>query len=349
MQFISPLSLSRSFRGQFFCVTAFAACGYGLQGCAAVESTPRTPMTPADGLVYYLPKRHVLVTVTVSATGTSLTITATNAVPDLKASFVATIPRNHIGTSDGSIGVNTVGLLDSDSTAKTTSQLSDTLSSITGFIGGARGYSLNERSAGCGTGTYSKVLRILDNGTFDPVDKPMIKDGGGLCDFSFELTRLLDTPPSSAVVDTPPTKAAYGFFYRQLIPYKVIASRVGDANPREFIVLSPTGSKTHFLPLSIAGFGNNTGGFSFDSGVPTKYSQKVESEFVGLVALPATLITAYFKAIGNAFNVRKESLTAESQYLASQNALELARQRRDACIAALATDDLATIKVACSP
>jgi hypothetical protein len=321
---------------------AFVASGYGLEGCAGISSKKISSTAGADGLIYYLPQRNVLATVTVTDDGTTLLVSATESIPDLETPFVATVPRNLIGTSDSSIGINAVGLLHSDSSAKTTSQLSDIVEGIAGAAGASSGFrSFNQPDAGCTQkGTYSMVLKISSNGTFNSPNE--------FCGFTFELTPLveLNRLPEGAPTAPSESKSAPGLYYRQLIPYKVSAKRGND--PREFIVLSPTGSKTYFLPLARAVFANNTGEFTFENGVPTKYGQKIESELVGLVALPAQFIAAYFKAIGSAFTGRSESVTAQTQYLAAQNSLDAARAQREACLAALSTNDLGAIKVACS-
>jgi len=65
------------------------------------------------------------------------------------------------------------------------------------------------------------------------------------------------------------------------------------------------------------------------------------------VQLPATILTAYFDAIGNMFATRKKPLENQKAYLDSLNGLAIAEQKRRDCANAVETGDMTKIKQAC--
>lgn len=322
-----------------------------LSGCASIESTRVDSSHSGDGLLYFLPKRDIEVSVTVGDKKTlTLAAAASTAMPDFEHAFVAQVPRSAIGNVKGSVQINAQGLLHSESSSQITSSLTAVLQGAAGLAGGLQPFSElpPEPSQDCSIGTHSKIIKMSSrDGTW--VDPGSITFCG--ITFSVAAPTSLTGPASSALVPKATDQVASagerraGLFYRLAIPYVVTAK--GTNESREFMVFSPTGSRTYFLPVAAAAFGSNDASFTFDSGVPTKYGQTIQSEVVGLIGLPATLLQSYFKAIGDMFGSRKGSTENEKAYLEALNALSLARMKQQACSSAVAANDSARIAVDC--
>jgi len=323
---------------------SIAAMALGVSGCASVRSTPDSGAKQGDGLVYYLPEQRVVVTLTVNQGKHSLAITESTAFPDLSARFVANFRRNQLGKNKISLTTTTGGLLHGDSTSATTPQVTDVFKALaaTGAAIGVRKGVEKEvdkeiKPDPCALdGTYLR--------TFDPRTKPEV-----LCGYTIKTKAL--GPASSYESSEMPSVAEYGLYYRRPLPYLITVTRTGSEDPvAERIVLVPTkNSPVALLRASRALFATTTGKFVFSNGMPTQYEQELDSELLGLVKLPADVLTAYFTAIGSAFDGRKASITAESNYLAVQNAAAIQAEKTRACIAAVAGGDAAEITAACKP
>lgn len=314
-------------------------------GCASLTSTRvRQDNKSPDGLIYFLPTRDISVSVT-KAKDSPLTISVqtTDPIPDLDHAYVARVPRNQLGTSNGSIQVKG-GLLNSDSSSKLTSNLTSILQQVVGLGGLREGITFSQvdtvQEKECGLGTYSGVINVKQGNSVS------------LCGVKFGLQRVAATSSLPKPTQAGETSAS-GLFYRIPLPYIVKAEQAPapgqQARTQEFVVFSPSESPTYFLPAARTGFGTNDATFSFEYGVPTKYGQTIQSEMYGFVGLPASLVEAYFKAIGNVFNQRQGVAASERAYIEALNALTLSTERRGGCIAALSTDDLVKIRAACGP
>ncbi len=313
-----------------------------LGGCVSgIRSSRLEAGKAADaGLVYFLPDRDVVVTVvSVKDKGSELTVAASDAMPDPKAAYLATIPRNHTGTVDSTLAVNDRGLLDSDSSTSVTSSVADILSKLAvardlPFRGAER----TDPKVDCSLpGTY-RVTIPLGELPAEPVE---------FCDYRIEVQ------PSPARADLPLSvvnaggKAQPGLFYRIPVPYDVTLT--GHGSRRTYVVLSPTGSPTYFLPLAGSTFAASSGTLGFKDGVPTRYRQNIGNETVGLLSIPATVLQNYFAAVGAMFTVRKDAGDKEAAYLNQLNTLAVSEARRAACAKVAAeSNDVEEIKKACS-
>jgi|GEM_PF-3244414 len=298
------------------------------------------------GLVYYMPSKQVVVKLTVGSGKRTVSIDSTAAYPDTANRYVAQFRVNQLGKNKISIKTSESGLLTGESSTSTVSQVSDFFSSSAGTIGAARAPDAAANIAASVTpcdedGTYSWI--------FDPTvmnTPPTATD----CNIVVDIKRL--TKPKSSEPKTPSANtAASGFFYRRPVPYEVT---VKDNNPIApsgrsvaIVVLPTKQSAVEFLPVSQSFFAVNEGKFSFDNGMPTSYSQELDSEWLGLVKLPAEVLGAYFKAVGETFTAKKGVLSNEQQYLAQINTLAAQQLATRICMQALATQDTVKIKEAC--
>ena len=310
-------------------------------GCATgIRSSPiPTKGSAPEGLVYFLPKRDITVTIVVAKDkADEVTVTAADAMPDPTKGYVATIPRNDVGTVDSTLLVNERGLLDSDSTTSVTSSLTDILSKLGSL---AANPWLEVRPVRDGDdcplpGTYRRSFAATP-GSPGP--------GPHLCGYTVAIARAATDPATS--VDNHDKPNQHGLFYRVPVAYEVKVTK--DAVSRKYTVYSPTGSPTYFLPLARSTFATNTATLGFKDGVPTKYKQAIGNEAVALLSVPATVLENYFTAIGSVLTSKKGISEKEVAYLNQLNTLAVSEARRAACAKVAAeSNDVEEIKKACS-
>jgi len=310
-----------------------------LAGCASVESTPTDK--PGDGLVYYLPKKDIVVSVIREAAGKiTATISTTTAYADVGQPYVLNFKRNWVGNNELDVSVNSVGLLTS-AKSTTTSGIADVLKNLAGSVGAIHGLgAAPAAAAACPAGTYTYIYKA---GT-DPAaaDQP--------CGLKVTITRLIASKPTDGEVGErkdpkPLNSAASGFFYRQEEAYKVIvADPVLSSVNTSAVILSPSQSPVRFLPVERTLFSANKADFSFTDGIPSKYDQQADGELIGLLKLPADVISAYFAAVGSVFGIRKDTSTKEADALAASTKLEMAKVKYSACIKAIQDHDDALVQ-----
>lgn len=315
-----------------------SAVVYACTGCATYTSDVARSAHLDEGLVYYLPRKDVVVTVTVSAdaTSTSVGIDASAAYADRSRAFLLRYQRSPIAKNVMDIGVTAGGLLSSAS-ATSTVQLDQALASIANLAGmsGARGFAMTpapaEKCALPGTYVFSYPLEPEPNGV---VGKP--------CGISVSISRVADARVVPARPEEPGARA--GIYYRQLVPYRVKASGGASGIAKETIVFSPTGSPDLFLPLSRNLFANNESTLTLVEGALTGYKQDSDGELVALLKLPAAIISAYFAAAGSLFDAFSTRDSKEAAALTSAMKLELERLKYQACLAAVRNKDDEAIK-----
>lgn len=309
-----------------------------LSGCAAFSSTAVDNQTVTDGVVYYLPKRDILVTLAVDNTGksTSVTIGQTAAYPDLSQPYLLKHEYGLFSKHETDIAVSN-GLLTS-SKATTTSNISE----VAKAFGGAAGtLSFSKNTQGniskekmCAEGTH-KIL-IESKAAQYPV-----------CDVNISVDLL----GAQSIKDTTRTKgeAQSGVYYRANLPYKVSVLRDSPKLHEVSLVFSPSDSPRMFMPLAKGLFADTKGELGFQDGVLTTFKQTTSSELVGIFKLPADVLSSYFAAIGGVFTAFKTNDDGETASLASNLKLELAKKKYDACLAAIkAKDDALATSLNCS-
>ena len=305
-----------------------------LAGCASIDSTPTDK--PDDGLVYYMPKKDVMVTVVRDAAKTTVTVLATSAYADLEQPYVLNFKRNWIGKNEIAVGISSTGLLTS-AKSTTTSGISDALKNLASSISYAKGLSAPPTTApDCTVGTFTHSYTI---GAEIPAKSQP-------CGLTVKITRVAKSKFSGDVKEaqTPPkpkNQKNSGIFYRQEETYRVDV--VGDEGQHAVntsaYLLSPSQSPVRFLPIEKTLFASNQADFGFIDGIPTKYDQNADGELIGLLKLPADVIGAYFAAVGNVFDSLKSNSSKEVEALTANVKLELAKMKYAACIEALQTKD----------
>lgn len=313
-----------------------------LTGCASIESTPVDQ--PGDGLVYYMPRKDILVTVVRETAKTTVTVASTAAYADLERPYVLNFKRNWLGKNEIEVGVSSTGLLTSTKST-TTSGVGDALKNLASMLGATKAMAAPPPpvAAACPAGTFTYVYVISDGGKASSSTQP--------CGLNVTIARIASSKLSADVADahTPPKpkkQGVAGIFYRQEEAYRVDV--VGSANQHPVNVsatlLSPSQGPVRFLPIEKTFFASNKADFAFVDGVPTRYDQNADGEIVGLLKLPADVIGAYFGALGNVFSAFKETNNKESEALVASLKLELAKKKYDACVKAIEAKDDATIQ-----
>jgi hypothetical protein len=102
-------------------------------GCAVVSSYRTRLQAPEErGVSYYLPKKDVIVTLTIGqeTSAPTFSVPTTDAYPDTENRFLARHHQSWIGADTLAIGVNTRGLLDSKTTVDFKSQLPTIIENI---------------------------------------------------------------------------------------------------------------------------------------------------------------------------------------------------------------------------
>jgi len=303
-------------------------------GCTSINSTP-TDM-PGDGLVYFMPKKDILVTVVKAqpdskgSVGTTVTIASTSAYADQTQPYVLNFNRNLIGKNELNVGIGTSGLL-SSTKSTTTSGVTDALKNLAESLGTLHAKQLAAPAPACDTGTHTFLYSV------EPGDKAQ-----SACGMKVTVTRLAAQQQQAAPAASTPEASAppkskeqgyTGIFYRQEEAFLVVVG--GGALNSSAIILSPSLAKVRFLPIEKTFFGSNQADFGFVDGMPTKYDQNADGELIALLKLPADVIGAYFGAVGKVFDSFKAQDDKQADALASSLKLELAKKKYDACIEAI--------------
>jgi len=336
-------------------------------GCASIHSTPLpSGETTADGLVYHLPRRDVVVKVTVAAVpaparaGTTTEITAINvergpAYADISRRFALGFERSAFADHSIDVGISVDGLL-KKSDATYTATLAAALDIVAGSAGAAS--TRGQPSEPCKeVGVHIFVLPVPPRtDASDPPLNTMTDICGG--DMSVQI---LEQPEASCGSATAPaatcatqrlhdgTQARVGVFYRQSRPYTVKVSPINAGRYVEQTVLLPTRSPTRFLPMDRALFANTTAKVVFDDGEPTALVQSATGEGSEMLKLPAKLAQAYFAAVGAVLSGLTRSSTQQAEAAAAQARALAAQQQLALCRAAASARpaDPALVEAAC--
>lgn len=320
--------------------TSALLLGVGLlcAGCSSFSSKAILPSDSVEGLVYFLPKKDVLVTLTVAGGKlTGVTMVATAAYPDRSAAFELTHSSNGLAKNVTSFEVRN-GLLTS-TTGAMTSGVSDALKNLAASsaqIGGTRSATDTGDPKVCGN-DGNHVYRI-----------PSTETGRKICGIDITIEQLAPTLPAisaSTAEQFDVKQNRPGIYYRQVEGLLVVAQ--GQGLNAASIIHVPA-SPTYFLPAGRSFFANGGAEISLEEGVPTKFKRDSDNEVVALLKLPADVIAAYFSAVGGIFDAFKTSDSKETAALQESLTLESAKQKYAVCLSAIkAADDELISKLGC--
>ncbi len=284
---------------------AIALVSLQLNGCASVTSHPLQRGEQAAGLIYHLPKKYVKITYTVPAppsTARTVSIQPTVAYPDAAHRFVARFNRNEVGKNELNVAVNQSGLLTSGN-ATTTSKLADVLRQAAEVLGTFRTLSgiesADERTKGCNTpDTYETTFELAD----------LYDVGKKFCGISLRIM----SPRLPAAANTTASSGVSGFFYRSLRLHRVEIEIPGHEKEQVSLLL-PDESETHFIPVQAALFAMAKSELTFAEGMAIGSKIETESELIGLLKIPADVISGYASALGAGFTRRQTALQNDSK------------------------------------
>lgn len=315
--------------------------------CTSLSSTPLSDATDR-GLVYQLPRNDAVVTVVTERHAEedmvfvkSISIAAGPAHADRDAGeYVLRFNRSLIGDSNIDIGVTPDGLL-TKSNASATPKLVEALTTVaeTATKVTAQVAAL-PASAPVRTGKIntcnlpgSHQFRVPISAATAAERAPATPICGGVLEAT--VSKL---GSSSKVASVAADGWADGVYYRQSEPFVVtVKPEKGGSFGFESaaLVLSSSLANRRFLPFKGTLFGRNDARVGFVDGQPQSFVQTTDGELPALLKLPASLLQAYFAAVGALFNGFSARDKAEAGAIANDIQLELVKQKLTICMAAI--------------
>lgn len=312
-----------------------------LVGCAPIVSKPLSATATDEGLIYYMPKRDVVVTLTTNIASKLPTVSVSASTPyaDVSKRFVLMVEGTPTGKRSTDVMVTSNGLLTSSS-AKIESEVGEIVANIATTAGSTPSLATTQTTDNCDVfPNYSTLIPVPKSNSISSID---------FCGFTVTIKPLLiaslDDIETSRIIEN---KQVAGYFYRQDLPYQVkVISKMAAGNNTilDAIVNSPSHAPVQFIPVSKAFFADNDNLVKFDNGILTQYKEVKTSELLGLTSIPADIIAKYFDAAGKLFGFRNIDNTNKLSEINSELRLEIARQRFDSCITAIRANDTATIE-----
>ncbi|MBT0964231.1 hypothetical protein [Denitromonas iodatirespirans] len=323
------------------------ACALAVGACSNVSSNRIVSSSVGQhGLVYYMPKRDFIVTIEVEKPDKSIerikaiTLDVTDAYPDLEHAFVLKHHNSAINTHTSHYRVTTSGLLDGAASSDVKSNFGAAGDALGGLIGTitTKTVSVTDTTpkAPCTAGTH------IFTGEREEISKL------GPCGLTLTITPLgheADDAQAMAQKNLA-VGSAEGIYYRQALPYRMQLSGVfGNQHvDKARIVFNPTGAPIQSLEVASGLFADSQSTWNFDNGSPKESKVVTNGEVVGVLVLPAKVIGAYFKAVGEVFSAFSATDSAEAKALGARTTLEMAKLKSEACIKAIEAKDEDLIK-----
>jgi hypothetical protein len=353
-----------------------------LTACAVVQSrvVDDTKATP-DGVVYYMPRRPFLVTVTTPAATTAVpnpsstvAIAQGTAEAHLKHRFVLSQGTNLVGKAEFNIAVGTNGLLktsNSTATSEVTTALQNAVTSAGTLVGvatappglhGANPLLVSAQIAlptnGCpppGTSYQYPLYPEIVSLPGDP-NAQLTNFCGYQVSWKLAAGGKTSYPPNQNFTDANPLGVS-GIFYRHELPYDVSVIGPKDTNGNATVAVSvltsPDESEIDFFPVKESFFASNDAKLTITDGVLTGVDQTTDGEVTAALGLPSTVLSNYTSAIGQIFgnlttNVGdvQKLLAAQQSVLAAQQSLALSQAQIAVCRSTIAANPLAGLSAA---
>ena len=331
---------------------------FAVVSCSSVSTKQiEKPEEAQAGLVYFLPKKDVTITVTIpedSKTKPSISIGTSDAYPNLERAFKLNTNRNLLANNLLDISVNDKGLLEK-ANITLTSQVKESLENLAESIAFTDDTALDKDLSAleqgdatklCKAGTYS-IMQAVPNS--EPEGNYYSADTD--CPIILSIKKLGNAPSSGSVYKPSASwLSASGVYYATNEPYMVTARVLLDDKSvlsKSQIVLSPSNSPAHLLPIKRTFFADSDVKVTLVDGVVTQYNPDTKSELVELFNIPAAVINKYLDAVVSTFTKKDAVLTAEQNHLKNELELEKAKFEIELCRIALESEDPEKIKDAC--
>ena len=334
-------------------VVALGATSTSISGCSSIMSTHSPASSGGVGLVYYLPNRDFIVTVVRDKTDyKQINLEVTPSYADLGTPRVLNYQRGFLATNKLAVAVSSGGLLTS---TKSTTVIDivglEKIGTGLGNLKGAQSSLAGTKIAPLGNNLDPTPCTAEGNHIFhfeaglDPIEKkicekdivlsivPLFASGKP----SAEKTDGKNNPLDLELPDSYKNGSNSGVYYRMNRPYLLSVNGRGINN--SVILFSPSSSMEFFLPINRTLFTNNDANIGMDDGVLKAWAQSTDSEIVGLLTLPAKILTPYFAAIGATFSQFKTNTDAEISALTAATNRDLSKLKFGACEKAIKDKD----------
>ncbi len=337
----------------FVLMSAISAAALAIGGCASIRSTSLSPgsrdVPTQGGMVYYLPMQRLKLTLTVMAASEAkqgqtrtVNVSPTAILADTDARYVAQYRRNQIGSNLLTVSANADGLLSGEASGSTTQNIAEFLGEIASNPLLTMNFPApHTATTSCtGSGTYEWMFDV-------PLDeKSNIHQQIKACGIDVKARSVGGAALPQTWKSVGRTMRGAGYFYRQKRPVEVTVS-AGDERKVFYLSMVDSTSPIEFLPIPRTVFATTTWKVTFADGSPTLYDINAGGDVLGLVKLPADVVSAYSKAVLAGLNEKKEAAGAEVGYLQQINALAAQQAAYALCRAAVQSGDNDKIKTAC--
>lgn len=315
-------------------------------GCAGLKST-KTDASNLEGVAYYMPMRaFILKVTTVGGAVTTLTWEVSPSLPDLRQAYSLNFDPHWIGKTTIDVAVGPSGLLGSANTS-TTSSIAE-IAKMQSAAAAAKAKMLASQEECPTDDTF--VFYILAPTKDGVVCK---KGDGNAVQYRIDALQLLGaedskTAKSARPLHVPAEGSVQGVFYRMERPYTASAWSTTGANKAisqlaTSLLSVPNESPTMYLPFGRTLFAANDAKVTFTEGVLSKYAQADEGELVAFLQFPATILGAYFSAVGNIFGAFSTRDVKDAQLRLQQLKLDIFADQLAKCKAALDKGDSAAL------
>lgn len=310
------------------------AVGTSLSGCAGLQSTKVENGSVIEGVAYHMPMRYFILTVE-RASGASVKAewAVSDIYPDASQQYALRFNPHLIGKTEVSIEVNSSGLLGSAKTKVSDSAAAlATVTRIPGFKSKGAQQSRTCTATGTEVFVYDAAIEAT---VCDDVQIAIAKLPSPKIDSSKKVADFRDAGTAGSLQS--------GVFYKQERPYLVEATTQNIT--RSKIVLASNDSPVVFLPYGKTLFAANDGQITFSNGIPTSFTQSTDGEFVALLKIPATILSAYFTAVGNVFDAFSSREAYKQSNALERYKLSLAAYKLEKCKDAFEKKDTEAMKI----
>jgi hypothetical protein len=293
-----------------------------LGGCAGLTSERGADPNKLEGAAYFMPMKYFTLTVT-KAGGkvTALDWTESAAFPDLRRAYSLRYTPHLIGKTTVTVEVGPSGLLGTANTTTTDSTVE--LAKLVKQQTGVKALLQKPADACAADGTFVFMFMKPEDAA-----KPVCRN------VVISIERALpDGAPKAGELSSPlhinDGASVPGIFYRLNRPY--IATASADGQHMTKLLFVPNESPNLVLPYGRTLFAANDGKIELTEGVLKKYEQANDGELVALLKFPASVLSAYFTAVGNVFSAFSAGDKNEVDRLANELKMDALRRKLDKC------------------
>lgn len=301
---------------------ALVAAG-AVAGCAGLTSQRGADPDRLEGAAYFMPMKYFSLTVTKAGgkvTGLDWSESAT--FPDLRRAYSLRYTPHLIGKTTITVEVGPNGLLGAANT-NTTDSTVELAKLVKQSPPGSKALLLATEDKCADDGSF-----VFMFATPEAASKPVC----GNVTVSIQRAQP-GNPTTVGHVDSPlhlgNGAVVPGVFYRLNRPY--IATASADGQHMTKLLFVPNESPNLFLPYGRTLFAANDGKIELTDGILKKYEQANDGELVALLKFPASVLSAYFTAVGNVFSAFAGRDKNEVDRLTNELKMDALKRKLDKC------------------